>query len=81
MITWDDIINAADSVSINVPTNVMSAMSTNVTSTVSTTFYKKKIRSKINCYNLHTALLVVTSLVIIAIICYHYAKHINTKMY
>ena len=41
MITWDKIIDAADSLSINVPTNVMSAMSTNVTRTVSTTFYKK----------------------------------------
>ena len=35
VITCDDIINAADSVSTNIPTNVTKTVSTNVTSTAS----------------------------------------------
>ena len=75
VITCDEIIDDANSVSINVPTNVMSATSTSVKSTASTNFHDKKVRYKMDCYILHTVLLVVILLFIITIICYHYAKH------
>ena len=67
VITCDEIINAADSVSTNVLTNLMSTASIN--------FHNKKTRHKMNCYILHTVLLVVILPVVIAIICYPYAKH------
>ena len=34
----------------------------------------KNVRQKMNCYILHTVLSVITLLMIIAVICYHYAK-------
>ena len=75
VITCDEIIDDADSVSINVPTNVMSTVSTSVKSIASTNFHHKKVSYTMDCYILHTVLLVVILLFIIAIICYHYAKH------
>ena len=66
-ITCQEIINAADSVSTKVSTNFMSVASIN--------FHYKKVRDKIDCYIMHTVLLVVILLFIIALICYHYAKH------
>ena len=66
-----EIINAIDSLSTNV--------STNVTSTASINFYNKKVRCKMDRYILHTVLLVVILPFIIAIICYHYAKHRSTQ--
>ena len=62
VITCDEIINAADKVS------------TNVTSTVPKHFYNKNLRYKMDCYILHTVLLVIILLFVIDIICYHYAK-------
>ena len=62
-IVCDEIINVADNVS------------TNVLSTVSVNFYNKKVRYKMDYYILHTVLLVIKLLFIVAIICYHYAKH------
>ena len=59
----DEIINAAESVSAN----VMSAVAIH--------FQNKKVRSKMDCYFLHTVLLLIILLFIIAIICYYYAKH------
>ena len=53
----------------------MSAVSTNVTSTASIICYNKKLRCKMGYYILHTILLVIILLFIIAIICYHYAKY------
>ena len=35
----------------------------------------EKVSYKIDCYNLHTVLLVIILLSIITIICYHYVKH------
>ena len=75
MITFDEIINAADSVSTNVPAIVMSTMSRNFMSTVSISFHNKKVRYKTDCYILQTVLLVVILLFIIVIICCHYTKH------
>ena len=63
----DEIVNAEDNISTNVPTYVMS--------TVSTNSYNKKVRYKMGCYILHTVLLVIILLFIITIICYRYAKH------
>ena len=57
----------ADSVSTNVPTNVTSA--------VLKKFHNKKVTFKMDCHILHTILLGIILLLIIAIICYHYAKH------
>ena len=44
-------------------------------STMSINSDGKKVRYKMNCYILHTVLLVVILLFIIVIICYHYTKH------
>ena len=62
----DDIINVMDFVS----TKITNTISINVTSTMLTNSYKK-----VHCYILHTVLLVIVLLLIIAFICYHYAKH------
>ena len=67
----DEIINATD----NVSTNVTNTIPTNFMSIVSTNVHSKKVGYKMDCYILHTVLLVTILLFIIAIICYHYAKH------
>ena len=54
-IAFDEIIYFMDIVS----TNVTSIMSTNVTSTMLTNFCNKKLGYKMNCYILHTVLLVI----------------------
>ena len=46
-----------------------------VTSTVSRNSDGKSVRCKIDCYILHTVLLVIILLLIITIFSYHYAKH------
>ena len=74
VITFDEIINDADSVSKNVPANVMITVSTCVKSTASTNFLNKKVRCKMDCYILHMVLLVIILLLITVIICYHYTK-------
>ena len=61
------IINAADSVSKNVKTDV--------TSTVSINIHNKKFRYKLDCYILQMVLVLVTFLFVIAFVCYHYTKH------
>ena len=63
MITSDEIINTADNLSINVSAIIMR--------TVSTNFQNKKGRYKMDCYILHTVLLLIILLFIIAIVCYH----------
>ena len=51
---------------------------TNIIATnVSINFQTNKVRYKIDCYILHTVSLVIVLPLIIAIICYHYAKHEN----
>ena len=74
----DEIKNSAYSVSASltntVPTFVANTISTNVTSMMSTNSYGKKVKYKIDCYILHTVLLVII-LFIIAVIYYHYTKH------
>ena len=55
---------------------IVSTKKTNtVTTNVSTNFEDKNVRYKIDCYILHTVLLVIKLLLIITIICYYYAKH------
>ena len=74
----DDKVIACDeivSVTNSVITNVTITIPTNVTNTVSINFYNKKVTYKMDCYILHTFLLVTICLYIIAIICYHYAKY------
>ena len=75
MITCDEIIIAAGSAPTNVPTIVMSTVSTNVTRTASINVHNKKVRYKMNCYILYMVLLVVILLFIITVIGYHYAKN------
>ena len=57
----------------------MDIVSTDMTNAIRTNMSAnsdgKKKRYKMDCYILHTVLLVITLLFIIAIICYHYAKH------
>ena len=55
--------------------HVIDIVSTNVTSTISINSEDKKVRYKMDCYILHTVLLVIILLFMISIICYHYAKH------
>ena len=66
-------VNVMDvtNVTNTIPTNDINIISTNVTSTVSTNIQINKVRYKMNCYILPTVLLVIISLFIIAIICYH----------
>ena len=71
MIACDEIINAADSVSRNV----------SIKQTVSINFHNKKVRDKMDCYILHTVLLVITLLFIFTITSYHYYKAQVKKMY
>ena len=61
----DEIINAAACVSKNESVNVMSTVSTN---------FHKKVKYKMDCYMLHSVLLVIILLFTITIICNYYAK-------
>ena len=67
VITCDEIIS------------VMKIVSTKMTNTIGTNVTKncrsQKVRHKFYCYILHTVLLGIILLLIITIICYHYAKH------
>ena len=54
---------------------VTNNVSTNVTSAVSLNYDDKKVRYKMDCYILHTFLLVIILIFMIAIICYYYEKH------
>ena len=58
-----------------VSTKVTNSTPTNVTYTVSINSGNEKVRYKIVCYILHTVLLVIILLFIIATIWYHYGKH------
>ena len=75
VIVCHEITNATDSVSTNVtnaiPTNLTNTTSTNVMSTVPINSNDKKVRFKMDCYILQNFLLVIISLFIITIICYH----------
>ena len=57
----------------------MDIVSTKMTNTIATNtsinFHNKKVRYKTDCYILHTVLLVTILLLVIAIICFYYAKH------
>ena len=64
-IACDEIIAVIDTVSTKM---------TNTASNVSIIFDYQKIRYKIDCYILHTVLLVIILQLIITIICYHYAN-------
>ena len=67
VIACDEIISAMDIISTSV-TNTIGA-------TVSIYSDDKKVRFKVDCYILHTVLLVIILLLIITISCCHYAKH------
>ena len=71
VIVCNEIVSITDIVS----TNVISSVPANVTSNVSINSDNKKIRYKMNCYNLQMFMLVVILLFLITIICYHYTKH------
>ena len=77
VIVCDKVINATDSVPTNVtnniPTNITNTISKKVVSTVSINSDDKKVRCKMHFYVLHTILLVIIVLFIIATICYHRA--------
>ena len=62
-----------------VSTNVTIIISAKVTSTILTNSDDTQARSKMDCYILHTALLVIILLFIIANICYQYAEHRQNK--
>ena len=59
----------------NVSTKKTNTIVTNITSTASINFYSKKVR---DCFILHTVFLVIIFLLIIIVICYHYAKQKGT---
>ena len=63
----DEIVIGID----NLSTKRTNAVATNLTCTVSVSYYSKKAS---DCYILHTVLLAIILLVIITIICYHCAK-------
>ena len=50
---------------------IANAIPTNFTSTMLINSDDKKVKQKMNCFILHTVLLVIILLLIIAIICYH----------
>ena len=68
MITCDEIIAVTNIVSTKM-------INTIAISTASITYHSKKVRYKIDCNILHTGLLVIILLLIIAIISYHYSKN------
>ena len=57
-----------------VSTKMTNTIATKATSTVSINCHSKKVRYKIDCYILHTDLFAIILLLIITIICYHFAK-------
>ena len=59
----------------SVSANVTNTIPTNMTGNVSINFINKKLRRKVDYYNLHTVLILVTQLFITVILCYHYARH------
>ena len=67
----DNVIIVINSVS----TKKTNTIATNITSTASINFYSKKVR---DCFILHTVFLVIIFLLIIIVICYHYAKQKGT---
>ena len=71
----DEILNAT----VFVSKNMRNIISTYVAGTMLTNCSDKKVRYKMGFYSLHTVLLVNILLLIIAINCYHYAKH-KTKL-
>ena len=71
MIDCDEIIFVMDIAS----TKNTNTIATNVTSTASINSHSKKVRY---CYIFHTVLLAIILLLIITIICYHYAKQKDT---
>ena len=56
-------------------TKLTNTIAANATSTVSINCHSKKVRYTIDCYILHSVLLVIILLLIITITCNHYAKH------
>ena len=70
-ITSNKLVNAANSMSTNLPTNV--------TCIVLNIFHNKKVRHKMHCYILYTVLLVIILLSKIPVIFYHYTKQVKSK--
>ena len=69
VILCDEIIKDTDA------TNVTNTIPINVTSIVSMNSDAQKVRYKMDCYILHTLLLLIIFQFRIANICYHYTKH------
>ena len=67
VIKCDEIISAMDVESMKMTNTIPTNASINC--------HSEKVRCKIDCYILHTVLLAIILLLIIAIISYHYAKH------
>ena len=67
--------SVSKNVTSTIRTNITNIIPTNVTSTVSINSDDKKAKYKMECYILHTFLLVIILLFIITIICYHYTNH------
>ena len=65
----DDSVIACDEIIF-----VMDIATTNMANTIATNA-TKKVRFKVDCYILHTVILEIILLLIITIICYHYAKY------
>ena len=63
----------------NVLTKMGSSIATNVTNTSSVNWHSKNVWYEIDCYILHTVLLVIILLLIITTICYHYPKHMSKQ--
>ena len=68
VIACDEIIDVMDIVSTKM-TNYIAASTASINSDI------KNVRYKIDCYILHTVVLVIILLLIDTIICYYYAKH------
>ena len=67
MTKFDEIVIAMNSLS----TKMTNTIARNITSTASINWHSKNVR---DCYILHTVLLAIVLLLLIAIICYHYEK-------
>ena len=75
VVTCDEIINAANSVSTNVSANVTCTVPIIAENSAPINFDDKKVEYKMNCCILHTTLLGNILLFMMVIISYHYPKH------
>ena len=55
--------------------DIVSTKMANTITNITKNCHSKKVRYKFGCYILHTELVAIILLLIITIICYHYARH------